>query len=178
MPLHLSIDLTWVKDFYILKLFSYSNTTVSSLRENLSNKLKQKQMSKRQNNSLEKLISWIHYIKIYCSQGLGRKWWLIGTSCSVSNTLFSPPLFKLSPINSFMGSSINQSWMHHFIPLKNFMWVVRTPDKLSTCVFALLGRWTAIEEILLQTEKDLLIFYSSCCSFLTEHIAGKVSLSF
>lgn len=53
MPLHLSIDLTWVKDFYILKLYSYSNTTVSLLRENLSNKLKQKQMSKRQNNSLE-----------------------------------------------------------------------------------------------------------------------------
>lgn len=102
----------------------------------------------------------------------------MGTSCSVSNTFFSYPLFKLSPINSFMGSSINQSWMHHFIPLKNFMWVVRTPDKLSTCVFALLGRWTAIEEILLQTEKDLLIFDSCCCSFLTEHIAGKVSLQF
>lgn len=102
----------------------------------------------------------------------------MGTSCSVSNTFFSPSLFKLSPINSVMGSSINQSWMHHFIPLKNFMWVVGTPDKLSTCVFALLGRWTAIEEILLQTEKDLLIFDSSCCSFLAEHIAGKVSLQF
>jgi len=44
MPLHFSMDLTWVKDFRILKLFSYSNTTV------LPNKLKQqgnKQTSKQ-----------------------------------------------------------------------------------------------------------------------------------